>query len=384
MKVAILFFNFGGGHKEAAVNVKNAIEKLEPSADVRLFDGLAIAPRPIGWFWGALWNNVQSKNQGLWAIMYNWTFFSTRFWRYWQEWWMWWGMRREVAAFAPDHVLSAHFLCPPLAFRLRRKKKLSYTISHFLTEFVWHDRFDWHPFLNRYFICADDVKQKILEHGFPEEDVRMTGIPIKPAFEEPMERAAAREKLGISPKKLADKKVLFFFAGTFGGTNLDKILRGMKTRAVFPVVVCGRNEAVKAQVERLFADEGIDGIVYGFVDFMATIMSASDFMVGKGGALSVSECLALRVPIILYGSPPGNETGNAQFMQRVGAGIMADTIEDVLRLVDEMLANPDKLDAMRAAGAPHSFPRAAHDAAQVVVEMDQRLQAGEEQLRLKA
>ena len=85
MKVAIIFFNFGGGHKEAAVNVKNALEKQDPDAEVRLLDGLAIAPRLVGWFWGAVWNRVQSKNQGLWAIMYNWRFFSSGFWRYWQK-----------------------------------------------------------------------------------------------------------------------------------------------------------------------------------------------------------------------------------------------------------------------------------------------------------
>ena len=54
-------------------------------------------------------------------------------------------------------------------------------------------------------------------------------------------------------------------------------------------------------------------------------------MIGKGGALSVSECLALGVPIILYGSPPGNELGNARHMEAIGAGRIADTVDDVVR-----------------------------------------------------
>ena len=193
----------------------------------------------------------------------------------------------------------------------------------------------------------------------------MTGIPIKPVFSARMGKAAAREQLKIK----TEKKVLFFFAGTFGGTSLDRILREMKDREVFPVVVCGRNEATKARVEKLFEKEGIEGIVYGFVDFMQTIMSACDFMVGKGGALSVSECLALGVPIILYGSPPGNETGNAEFMQRIGGGVIADSIDDVLRNVDELLGAPEKLEQMGAAASAHGFPTAARDAAAGVIAM---------------
>lgn len=366
MKVAIVYFNFGGGHKEASVNVANALREQAPDVEVELFDGLSLSPGPIGRFWTWVWNYVQSDNQAAWNIMYNWSFFSTKFWGYWMNWWMWWDLRKALADFRPDHVLTAHFIGPPMAEKLRRKEGLDYTISHFLTEFVWHSGFDWHPFLDRYFICSEEVKQRILDNGFPEERVCMTGIPIKPVFSERMDKATAREKLDIT----TDKKVLFFFAGTFGGTKLERVLRETKTREVFPVVVCGKNEATQARVEKLFEEEGIDGIVYGFVDFMHTIMCACDLMVGKGGALSVSECLALGVPIVLYGSPPGNETGNAEFMQRIGGGVIADDIDAVLKNIDELLESPDRLRAMSESAAAHGFPHAARDAAAAVIAMD--------------
>lgn len=366
MKVAIVFHNFGGGHKEAALNVKAALERIAPAADVRLFDGLALAPRALGGLFGAFWERVQSKSQWMWAFMYSFPLFASRFSRYWAEWWIWWDLRAALTDFAPDHVLSTHHFCPLLAERLRRQKRLDYTITHCHTEFVWHQGFDWHPFLTRYLVPTDELQRRVAELGFPAENIRKTGIPIKAAFEHRVQKSEARATLGIE----TEKRVVFLFAGTLGGVELAPILRGLKSRDVFPVVVCGRSVEARARVDRLFTAESIEGKVYGFVDFMPTILSACDFMIGKGGALSVSECLALSVPTILHGSPPGNETGNAEFMQEVGAGIIADSVADVLTTVDELLAEPARLVAMADAATAHRMPQAALAAAEVILDLE--------------
>lgn len=364
MKVAICLIHIGGGHMEAAKNIQAAVKDLHPDADVRILDGIAHAPRFVEPLSRFLWNLVQNKLQFIWGWMYTSRFFSSAFFDYWMYSFPWGGLRRALRAFSPDVVVATHFVCAPLSIRLRRKKQIPSRVEFVVTEFVAHHHYDYWEGVDDFFCASEAVEQGLLARGAPRDRVHRTGIPIKKAFAQQLSRHEARAQLELPQ----DAKVLFFFAGTFGGTGLQDVLKGLAGTDVVPVVVCGKNEEAKARTEALLASLGMKGRVYGFVDFMNVIMSACDFMVGKGGALSVSECLALGVPIVLYGSPPGNELGNAKHMEAIGAGKIADTVDDVVTIVKDWLAHPEKLEAMRAAALPHARPRAAADVARVVAQ----------------
>lgn len=349
---------------EAARNIERAFKAAHPDAEVRILDGIALAPRFVAPLAAFIWDLVQNKLQFIWGWMYTSRFFSSQFFDWWLYSFPWGGLRRALTAWDPDIVVNTHFVCTPLALRLRQKHRLKMRVNFVLTEFVAHAKYDCWDGTDEYFCAANGVKQGLLARGVPPERVHLTGIPIKPAFEQHIDKAAARAQLDVP----ADATVLFFFAGTFGGTSLADVLRGIAGKDVYPVVVCGKNEAARQSTEQLLADLKMPGKVYGFVDFMNVIMSACDFMVGKGGALSCSECLALGVPIILYGSPPGNELGNAKYLEGIGAGQVADSITDVIAAIEDWLAHPEKVAAMRAIGLAHGHPSAGSDVARIATE----------------
>ena len=99
--------------------------------------------------------------------------------------------------------------------------------------------------------------------------------------------------------------------------------------------------------------------VFGFVDYMADLMAASDLIVAKAGGLTVSEALGRGVPLILYHVIPGQERLNAAYVARHGAAVIATqpgaVAEAVLRLVQE----PGRLAMMREAVRAISHPDAA-------------------------
>lgn len=363
MKAAILLLNVGGGHQEAANNLKAALTKTHPDVELRIIDGLIYTPRWFQILFAWWWLKMQYTAPRIWGWMYESPLFATRFWGWWMYHVPWWGIRRELREYRPDVVFITHFVCNPVAARVRRESKLDVRINYICTEFIWLDLyFRWFE-TDRYYFSTEQQREQAIASGIPAERIAITGIPIKPAFSEELSRADARTKLDIPQ----DATVLFFFAGTFGGTNIDRIVDSMKGKKVYPVVVCGRSAEAKERIEKLIAKAGIEGKVYGFVDFMDVIMRAADLMVGKGGALMCAECLATGCPVLLYGSPPGHELGNAQWLETIGAGIVTDTIDDVLRAIDDLLTHPDKLRRMHEASKAAGQPRAAEQVVELAI-----------------
>lgn len=374
MKIAILLLHVGGGHMEAANNIKLALEEQQPGCEVKIIDGLAESPAIWEWFFKFTWNTVQNKVQWLWDFMYNSKIFSSKLFAWWMYHFPWWGLRRAIREFGPDAVITTHYVCTPISINLRKKEGIPKRVNYVVTEYIWHPEYFWWPEADHYYIASEMVKKELDARGYPAEQIHLTGIPIKKAFAEPLERSEARQTLGLPQ----DATILFFFAGTFGGTAIDELIAGIKSRHVFPVVVCGKNQALKERLEALLKKEGIEGKVYGFVDFMNVIMAACDLMVGKGGALSCAETLATATPILLYGSPPGHELENAEYLQRLGAGRVTQTIPDVLETVADLLDNPEKLEAMREASRKHGKARAAEEVAATVLDDANRALAGGE------
>ena len=363
MKAAILLLNVGGGHMEAANNLKAVLKKAHPDVELRVIDGLAYTPRWFSRLFAWWWMTMQYTAPRIWGWMYESPLFATRLWGIWMYQIPWWGIRRELRAFGPDVVFTTHFVCNPVAARVRRESKLDMRINYICTEFIWLDLYFRWPETDRTFVSSEAQRALVIKGGIPAEHVSVTGIPIKEAFSKELTRQAAREQLGIPQ----EATVLFFFAGTFGGTNFDRIVNAMKGKGVYPVVVCGKNTEAKERIERLIAKAGIAGTVYGFVDFMDVIMRAADLMVGKGGALMCAECLATGCPVLLYGSPPGHELGNARYLESIGAGIVTDTMDDVLRAIDDLLSNPDKLRRMHAASKAAGRANAATDVVEIAL-----------------
>jgi len=61
-------------------------------------------------------------------------------------------------------------------------------------------------------------------------------------------------------------------------------------------------------------------------------------MIGKGGGISIAECLALGTPLLIYSPLPGQEQKNTEFLvQNQGAGV-ASTVEEIAAAVRKEMA----------------------------------------------
>jgi len=120
---------------------------------------------------------------------------------------------------------------------------------------------------------------------------------LHPRFYEPPieDRLAAREKLGLRPDL---PTALVLFGGFGSGAMLEIAERLDRSDLELQLIfICGKNEklakALRDRVSRLAC------FVEGFTTKVNRYMQTADFFIGKPGPGSVSEALAMRLPVIV-------------------------------------------------------------------------------------
>jgi processive 1,2-diacylglycerol beta-glucosyltransferase len=214
-----------------------------------------------------------------------------------------------------------------------------------------------------YFVAIDETRAHLEELGVPSSRVTVSGIPIDPAFAVEKDCGAMREKYGLR----RDGVVILISAGGFGVGKIDSLITPLlKLRHRAQVVaICGRNEELKAQLDRrargLSAGARVALKVVGYTDAMDEYMAAADLVVGKPGGLTTSEALARDLIFVVVSPIPGQEERNADHLLEEGAAIRCNNLPVLAYKIDRLLDDPDRLAAMRANVRRLARPRAAHE-----------------------
>lgn len=179
-----------------------------------------------------------------------------------------------------------------------------------------------------------------MERYFPKEKVMFTGNPVrKDIIGLEVKRNQALTHFAFS----SQEKTLLIIGGSLGARTINEsILAGMDKLIDAKVQVIWQTgkmyfESVKAQVE----NKDLKRIrIYDFLKQMDLAYAASDVVISRAGALSISElCLAMR-PAILVPSPnvaEDHQTKNAAALVNEGAAILIRDSEAKEILVDEAM-----------------------------------------------
>ena len=69
-------------------------------------------------------------------------------------------------------------------------------------------------------------------------------------------------------------------------------------------------------------------------------MAAADFLVTKAGGLTLGEALAAELPVICFGSLPGQEARNERFAAMAGVALVASSGAQLQRVIGAALRDP--------------------------------------------
>jgi 1,2-diacylglycerol 3-beta-galactosyltransferase len=113
--------------------------------------------------------------------------------------------------------------------------------------------------------------------------------------------------------------------------------------------------------------------IYNFTENMPMIMRAADCIICKAGGLIVTESVACGLPMILTEVIPGQETGNAEYVIKAGAGEIVKKPIDILETICHWLLDDGKrLRQLSINAAKLGRPRAAFDIVDRVWKLAQR------------
>lgn len=202
--------------------------------------------------------------------------------------------------------------------------------------------------------------------------VEVLGNPVRSAFLEPVGKDQARRALGLRP----DLPTLLVMGGSQGAQAInDSAIAGAPLLAGLRLQVL--HLTGQADLERAAAAWRASGLrhrVAPFTHNTATWFRAADLALTRSGAGTISELLALAVPMILVPYPAAaddHQRLNAQWVASHGAGVLvpqADLSPDrILELTQTLLLSEGALSAATAAAESLAVRGAAGDIADAML-----------------
>lgn len=265
-----------------------------------------------------------------------------------------------------DLIINTHFLPAEVIASLRREGKLNVPHVTATTDFETHRLWVNQP-CDRYFTATEEGALYLQTWGVPAADVCATGIPIHPAFSEAKERAGCLER----QKLVGDRHIVLQMAGGFGVGPIEQLYRALLEvpKPLEVVVVAGRNEQLKQQLEAVPCPPQHRAHVLGFTDQIDELMAVADLVVSKPGGLTTSEALARGAAMVIVNPTPGQESRNSDFLLENGAAIKVNNLPTLGHKLLPLLEQPERLAQLKANARRLGRPRAAFDVAEQALKL---------------
>jgi UDP-N-acetylglucosamine:LPS N-acetylglucosamine transferase len=339
-KIDFIYFDAGGGHRAAATALNSVIQQQKLPWDVRLVNlqevlhSLDIFRKVTGIRLEDIYNLMLAKG---------WTLGSAQGLVFMQ------GVIRLYHG-STTKLLSRHWLesKPDLVVSLvpnfnrtlyqglrRALPKVPYVTI--LTDFADYPPHFWMEKQEQYFICGTakaEAQARALGHSNGRV-FRTSGMILRPSFYEPVEvdRAAERARLGLDPDKPTGL-VLFGGQGSKAMLEIDRLLDD--TQLIF---VCGKNTSLAAKLRA--RKPRARHFIEGFTKEIPKYMHISDFFIGKPGPGSISEAVAMKLPVIVERNirTLPQERYNADWVLEHGAGLVLPNFRKVRDAVSLLLSS---------------------------------------------
>jgi 1,2-diacylglycerol 3-beta-galactosyltransferase len=230
-------------------------------------------------------------------------------------------VREAVLNFQPDAIVTTHSMYPAPVNAVLSTLKSDIPFLVVVTDLVNVHRLWFNPDSDLILVPTEEAFQQGLQLGLNQEQLIVTGIPVDPAISnQACSAQEARARLGWRQ----DLPTLLV-AGSKRIKNLMDYLHVINHSGlpVQLILVAGGDD----ELFRLFQENQWHSSVhlYHYVDNMAQMLKASDCVVGKAGGLIITEALAAGLPLLFVDATPGQETGNAEFVEKNGAGKLAES-----------------------------------------------------------
>ncbi len=214
--------------------------------------------------------------------------------------------------------------------------------------------------IDGYFVPSSRESARLAEMGVPAEKIRSTGIPIHPEMADPVPAAeleSARARLGM----VSGRPTVLLMGGSRGFGLTANVMRELE-RLPIPLNIlapAGTNPRVFQAMRQWSAESNHRVISMEYTSDIRTLYALSDLAITKPGGLTLAECLAVGLPMVIQHALPGQERHNLDYIRREGLGEIGLDAVDVAGRVQALLMDPARRANLRARMKSHAQPDAA-------------------------
>jgi UDP-N-acetylglucosamine:LPS N-acetylglucosamine transferase len=340
-KLDFVLFDAGGGHRAAANALRQVMEQQERRCEIRmvnlqeLLDTIDVFRKITGLRMEDIYNAMLRKGwtlgtpqitMGMHTVI---RLFHSKTVRMLVDFW-----RKS----RPDMVVSLvpnfnRAMCESLGRALPGVPFVT-----IITDIADYPPHFWLERQKQHVICGcDKAVEQATGMGYAPEMVhRVSGMILNPRFYElptltPAARQEAREALGLDPERPVG---LVLFGGQ-GAAVMLNIAQSLQDHQL--MLICGHNEKLRAKLGTM--PHGVPRFVEGFTRDVPRYMQLADYFIGKPGPASISEAVAMRLPVIVecnaWTLP--QERYNAEWVREQGIGVVLPNFRRINRAVEEML-----------------------------------------------
>jgi hypothetical protein len=342
-RIALVYFDAGGGHRNAAMALEQAIKPLNQPWETHLvnlqeiLDSIDIIRRLTGlriqdaynrmlrdgWTLGS--PQLMRVLQGLIWVYHGKTVRLLE--RYWRE------MRPDMVVPLIPHFNRA--LCDSLRNACPGKPFVT-----ILTDIADYPPHFWIERQEQFLICGSErAVQQARELGHSAERIFQTsGMILNPRFYNysPIDREVERLKHGLEAARVT---VLVLF----GGQGARKKMLDIDARLsesglpIQLILICGKNERLQAELRAQV--QPMPRLIEGFTTNVPYYMQLADCFVGKPGPGSIAEALEMGLPIIVERNAwtLPQERYNAVWVREKEVGLVVKNFDHIVDVVQQLL-----------------------------------------------
>jgi len=205
------------------------------------------------------------------------------------------------------------------------------------------------PFADRIAISFEESRHYLKNY---QHKTVITGNPLRKKLKR-IEKNKALEFF----KFREDKFTILVMGGSLGSSSINegfqKAVSGMLYKNNLQIIhISGANDydSIKGGYKKL----DINVRIFDFLDSMEYAYSASDLIISRSGALTITEIIFFKLPAILIPYPYAHrhQAANAQILAGMKSGVVLEDNElktDVLkRTIEELILNPERIKIMRS------------------------------------
>lgn len=363
--VDLVYFDAGGGHRASATALKAVLESRAPQWTVRMVDLFAVLDpqarfqRLTGMAPADYYNRKLARGwtfgmaQELKVLQFGIRLLHTRLVD---------ALHAHWSRTRPDAVVSLVPNFNRCLYESVRAARPSAPYATVLTDLADTPPHFWiEPGQDQWFACgtARAVDQALAAGHPPQRVLATSGMILHPRFHDrpAIDRVARRAALGLD----ATTPVGLVLFGGHGSAKMATIARRLPDVPL--ILLCGRNRALARALREMPARA--PRVVVEFTPDVPDYMALADFFIGKPGPGSLSEAVAMGLPVIVEANrwTMPQEVWNATWVRERGVGVVVPGVRAIDAAVREVVG---RLPALRAQVA-RLENRAVHEIADWLV-----------------